>query len=761
MAISERIQAIEEHLENNYSVLTLAGADLTNVNKNIINLKQTWQERLLYFINNGTDVVWYNWNKVTGSGTSLTLNNTLEAKMKLVLKGNTSQNGTPTPSNPIAVNTVSGDNAIRVCGKNLISTIDIFNGYPSGSVGNTITYGTSQNSITYKKCAYVEANQEYTLSWNYATPKAEGPRDIKIVDNNNIILQSISYSNANNNKSKTFTSTYSGWVYAGLDANAMNVQIEKGSVTTYEPYTGTTYPINLPVENLFDKDNANIINGYLNDNNKISSSSNGRTIYISCQPNTTYTVSKIQSARFVVAYTDTLPAAGSTTGGLTKSNDATSISIKTGEYATYLCVFYYSYSADTLTEQQVLDSIQIEKGPKTNTYQSYGTTPIELCKIGDYQDYIKRSTGKNLFNNTKLGTWTKRNSILDITYDGLNKMTLSVNSTGSFSYVYTAIAEYPATIGKTYTISYTPIKTNTITGDNTFIKLCSEEVEPSSTLQGSTTITATQNKMWLYVTLSKASGTAPSVILNNIQIEENSPASSYEPYGPKGTWYIEKNIGKVVFNGTESNWGSVSTTSSGYQRINIPISNITHSTNSRAGDIFCNNFTVSTTDNYSIVFHYNNTLYFYFIDGMTTKSQFLSFLSTYNSTVYYTMSTPICTYITDSALLVQLNALNNARSVNLQTNINQENNDEASILDATALSSLTSSSDLENSRSLPSVQIMQPLNLSENIESQEDSNEENFEEEPELEESNIEEQNETQEATQEEATEEPSNNDMR
>ena len=94
MSIATRLEAIEQHITDDYSVLTLAGADLTNVNKNIVNLKPTWKERLLYFMNNGTDTVWNNWDKVNGSGTSITLNNTEYAPMKLEYLGNTSQDST-------------------------------------------------------------------------------------------------------------------------------------------------------------------------------------------------------------------------------------------------------------------------------------------------------------------------------------------------------------------------------------------------------------------------------------------------------------------------------------------------------------------------------------------------------------------------------------------------------------------------------------------------------------------------------------------
>jgi hypothetical protein len=37
---------------------------------------------------------------------------------------------------------------------------------------------------------------------------------------------------------------------------------------------------------------------------------------------------------------------------------------------------------------------QLEKGSKANTYTPYGTTPIELCKIGNYQDYFYKDSDK-------------------------------------------------------------------------------------------------------------------------------------------------------------------------------------------------------------------------------------------------------------------------------------------------------------------------------------------------------------------------------
>ena len=42
---------------------------------------------------------------------------------------------------------------------------------------------------------------------------------------------------------------------------------------------------------------------------------------------------------------------------------------------------------DTLTQQQILDSIQIEKGPIAHSYVSYGKTGVEIIQHG--KNYLK------------------------------------------------------------------------------------------------------------------------------------------------------------------------------------------------------------------------------------------------------------------------------------------------------------------------------------------------------------------------------------
>ena len=56
----------------------------------------------------------------------------------------------------------------------------------------------------------------------------------------------------------------------------------------------------------------------------------------------------------------------------------------------------------TNTSTITFSNFQLEYGEKANSYTPYGQTPIELCKIGDYQDYFTKNSD---------GQWCKYNAI--------------------------------------------------------------------------------------------------------------------------------------------------------------------------------------------------------------------------------------------------------------------------------------------------------------------------------------------------------------
>lgn len=132
------------------------------------------------------------------------------------------------------------DGIKRGIGKNLFNyNVETYSGYPVGTVGSTISFNSSVNSTTYKKCCYLEANKTYTLSWVYlsGSSKSTGVRDLDITNDENVIIQKFSYSNANSAIKYTFTPTESGWLYACVDTYATQLQLEINATSTYfEPY---------------------------------------------------------------------------------------------------------------------------------------------------------------------------------------------------------------------------------------------------------------------------------------------------------------------------------------------------------------------------------------------------------------------------------------------------------------------------------------------------------------------------------------------
>ena len=216
------------------------------LNRNIQNLKQSWEERLLYFLANGTDVVWNNWlPKVNGTGESITLNNTIEAKMDFVYKGNTSQTGTPTPDSPVDVQVVSGDNTINICGKNLFNKNTITNNAYLKEDGTLLT-GVSNDYITSDFIS-VKPNTIY-----YKT-QTLSPRT-KFYDSNKQALDTSTYrdisigGNAGSftTPSNAYYFRFTGNVNTSTGININLTMVNKGNnATTYEPYQSQSYAVNL------------------------------------------------------------------------------------------------------------------------------------------------------------------------------------------------------------------------------------------------------------------------------------------------------------------------------------------------------------------------------------------------------------------------------------------------------------------------------------------------------------------------------------
>ena len=332
------------------------------------------------------------------------------------LKGDTSQAGTPTPSAPVPVKTVAGENVVKVCGKNLLqltaatsntrgitTTVDTANGEMTFSGTTTAGYPwliESQVSIeagTYtvsidQTLSYLLAIRFYYDSSNYTTVNiSAGSKTATATLANDTIRVVFMYNIASSGVS--------------VSATTIKPMIEAGSTATdFEPYIGQDYEVNLG-KNLLD----------------ISTFAIGSLVYgqprpdilyrINCGnnpipalPNTTYTIScvlgdTVKGVRVGVHQLTASKTFISDSGwqqiGTNKYTFTTGAT--TGYMALIFSLSTTSSTVDTSTENTTAYNdaqewlrgmvVQCELGSTATTYAPY-FTPIELCKIGDYQDYI-------------------------------------------------------------------------------------------------------------------------------------------------------------------------------------------------------------------------------------------------------------------------------------------------------------------------------------------------------------------------------------
>lgn len=94
-------------------------------------------------------------------------------------------------------------------------------------------------------------------------------------------------------------------------------------------------------------------------------------IYVPCKSNTTYTISKLVGERFVVGYTTETPDAGVLVNSKIVDHTASSITITTGADAKYIVAFVYNSNYDVVTEEQMINSVQVELGSQSTPYEPY------------------------------------------------------------------------------------------------------------------------------------------------------------------------------------------------------------------------------------------------------------------------------------------------------------------------------------------------------------------------------------------------------
>ena len=276
----------------------------------------------------------------------------------------------PNPSYPQEVKVTRGSQKIEISSKNWIANETFVQG---SYLDNTSTIRISCRNSKLK------ANTTYTLSSNLnynnfnieiVTATGQFP-----LSNNSSVKYDSGWKSGNFSFTTGNEDVYiniavkklpDGVVINPNDVAGYHFQIEKGTTaTSYVKHYEQEFELDLPVENLFNKNDSSLIfDGFPNRSSlKLETNTTAKTICLPCQPNTTYTVSKVASARFYVDETASSTIASGITIAPLSTGTATGVTnytVTTSSNAKYLLIYYYVSSADTKTEEEIRDSIQIE-----------------------------------------------------------------------------------------------------------------------------------------------------------------------------------------------------------------------------------------------------------------------------------------------------------------------------------------------------------------------------------------------------------------
>ena len=297
----------------------------------------------------------------------------------------------------------------------------------------------------------------------------------------------------------------------------------------------------------------------------------------------------------------------------------------------------------------VTDNILVQISNSNNSLQTIhpvNLRDLELCKIGDYQDEILKSSGKNLFSGfeTISNGNTYSNGVLTLN-NSSNNLTYKINVEANTTYYLSFLTSYTGGI-RYYIREY----------DTTDTQIA------STTKYAMASFTTNENTSYIIIVFAMQSTSTFPIIITNFQLEKGTSSTSYEPYGTG--WYIEKHIGKWIFDNT-SNWI--------YNSANTIFLNNSSTISGKylVQNAYCNYYknviNESITDNPQANTYLNNNEFSFRVgtqDRMyikdtrfTSIEDFNTWLSTHNLIVYYVLATPQYITITDTELTTQLDQL--------------------------------------------------------------------------------------------------------
>jgi len=423
MSIADRISSMASNLSSAYGKIAYLGVDLSEVDKNMQNLSTV------------LDTIYNDYPKVSDEGISPSLSGTKVGRLSSTLKGNTSQDDVPTPNSPVDINVVKGTNSITLCGKNLI---DFENPIALESNGITATLDNTTGEIKLNGTSTARAFISFRIpiipigeiiSLSANNPVANTDVRMRLYKQGDVMSDitfgeiNKKYENFANDKlytqfqiivaNNTTLSNFVLYPQVELNSSATIFEIGKHFITL---------PIGLPVQNLLPTDENAWEQGTISGTTGANQDSTTRIRTIDYYPiknDTDYYVS-VQDTNYcflnIILYDTSKNCVGAYYTISTLISGATSLKINIPSSiipnVAYMRVTLRKAAgatSDTILPSEVsIIKPMIELGDKPNRYTPYGIPPMELCKIGEYQDYIYRENGN----------WYKYNAVGKLVLNG-------------------------------------------------------------------------------------------------------------------------------------------------------------------------------------------------------------------------------------------------------------------------------------------------------------------------------------------------------
>lgn len=356
----------------------------------------------------------------------------------------------PNPDYPQDINVVTGEQTVKVTGKNLFDKSDstlVFNGYLATG---TITLTNSPNDRTvFIPC---QPNTEYTIQKMFSSLDKNRFRiaSFATLPVNGAVgtnLGGYSQTQANTHNAATYTTSadakylvvfcYTDDTNVSFSQMLDSIQIELGSTASdYVPYQGQSYNIDLS-KNLY-----SIADGTYTSNGVEAVVSNGVVTVNRTSSSDAVSVIRIPlAASFTAKNGDTLVIEAGNDQAIGATNNQSAymclrLKISGGPDDTstdcYLgaknAVMHKTMDADKEYDTFVIRTATSLSPSNLVLRPKIYVNPIELCKIGDYQDYLWTDGEK----------WYKHAALAKAIFDGDEEWSISNSGTDNFYYALIA-----------------------------------------------------------------------------------------------------------------------------------------------------------------------------------------------------------------------------------------------------------------------------------------------------------------------------------